>query len=469
MIGKNQIQLGADQIISGMSSSDYATDGALGVSSMGLNPFVTPGIMRSIAGPSEISASVVIDNLIATCEDSNAASPNNRYMLGDAGNYYTSTNGVSITKKVTGSDTYIAGKTDLISFAGFFYGTSTTHLTKWDGSASLTENFKSFGDGNAHHPLLAYQGFLMVGDGNTVSSLQNDNSTYNTNVLVLQSKEKIVAFGIDPQTGLMMISIQTVYDVSDTIPSLKAVYLWDGISAKAARKILVDDLITAFYNVEGQVYIGAGRTLGVWNGNGVTFLRKLQNVALNNVDLPYKHHFSNTRNILHVIDGPQVLSYGAVVSGKHGFFYTANTQGGSTSHITCVFPVGFDHTAIAYSPSGSVFNVYSFDFSSTSAGGGTMYFNNIYFPRPIFVRRMRIFTTGITTTAGIGGTAIVDEKGVINQSQVNTFVVLSANSPQYIFDYDFTSLEIQAIQPRINFGTQGFGFVRAIVYYDVAQ
>lgn len=467
MIGNHQLQFGSEQFISGMASSDFSTDGALGTSCTGLNPFVTPGVIRPLGSSTDISTNVA-GNIIASCEDSSATSPNNRYFIDDASasaNYY-SFNGTTITKVKTGSATYIAGKSDFISFAGFFYGTTASKLTQWDGTngAGLNETFQSLGDGSAHHPMIIYQGFLFVGDGNTLSTLANDNTTYATSVLVLSSKEKIVALGIDPMTGLMMISVQTVYDVSDTIPSLKAIYLYDGISSKPTRKILVDDLITAFYNVEGTVYIGSGQTLGMWNGNGVTFLRKLMNVTLSNTDLPYKHHFTNIGKVLHVVDGQSILSYGSVIYGKKGFFYTASNPTGS-GHLSIVMPLGSNKMGIAYTTN----KVSSFDFSSTSSGLASMYFNNTYFPRPTFIRRIRVITTGITTTNGLGGVTFFDEKENQFNTQIVTFKVVSTFSPQYVFDFDYTNAKVQAIQPRINFDTQGFGVVRVIIYYDPAE
>lgn len=474
MVGKFQLQLGADQFVTGMSSSDYATDGALGTSSVGLNPFITPGLMRGLANSTDISTNVA-GNIIASCEDSNAVSPNNRYMIDDASHYY-SFNGTTITNQHTGSATFIAGKSDLISFDSLFFATSTSTLVSWNGTSTVNESAQSFADANAHHPLLLYQGFMWVGDGNTLSAQTSNGSgtgTYTTNVLVLGAKEKIVALGVDPVTGLMLISVQTVYDVSDTIPSQKIVYLYDGISAKPTRKILVDDLVTAFYNLEGSVYIGAGQTIGVWNGNGVAFLRKFLNVALSNTDLPYKHHFTNTRNILHVVDGQNVLSYGAVVAGKKAFFYTAYNPSGN-GHLSIVMPLGSNKIGVAYATN----KVVSFDISSSSAGIPQMYFNNTYFPRPVFIRRIRILTTGVTQTnpGGIGSLTVFDEKGngfnAINPTTPGNTTVgfySPTATTTYVFDFDFTNLKLTGIQPRISWDTQGIGIIRALIYYDVAE
>lgn len=479
MIGAHQLQLGADQFTSGMSSSDFATDGALGTSSVGLNPFSTPGLMRAITNPTDISTNVA-GNIIASAEDSQTTSSLNRTFVDDAGNYYTF-NGTTVTLSNTATTNaagYIQGKTDMVSFAGNTYVTTTISssssagdIDRWNTSSlTLTNSWwkgtasQSGLVGTAPHPLLVYQGAMYIADANKLHTLSADGSTIAIGVLVLNSNEIIYALGIDPGTGLMMISVQTVTDISDQLSSRHFVYLYDGISAKATRKIAVDDLVTAFYNVEGIVYIGAGQILGQWNGSGVTFLRKMANVSLQRTDLLYKHHFTNTRNILHVVDGMNILSYGAVVSGKKGFFYTAFNPSGN-GHLSIVMPLGNNQIGVAYTTN----KLQSFDLSAITAGTATLYFNNIYFPRPVFIRRVRIITTGITTTGGIGGMSLFDEKGHQFSTTVSTFKVLSTATPQYVFDFDYTNVKLQGVQPRLIMDTQSYGIVRVILYYDIAE
>lgn len=476
MIGKFQLQLGSEQLVSGMSSSDYAQDGALGVSSVLLNPFVTPGVMRPLASGTNLSVNLA-DSIIASCEDSQASFAYNRTMVGDAGNYYTY-NGSTLAKTNTATTNaagYITGTTDMVAFAGNTYVSTTTDIDLWNTSGpTLTNSWwvgtksQSALNSGVRHPMLTYQGFLNVADKNQIHTISST-GTIAIGVLVLNSNEIINALGIDPATGLMMVSVNTTQNYSDTASSPNFVYLWDGISAKALRKIPVDDLITAFKNVSGVVYVGAGETLGQWNGNGVTFLRKFQSVAFSGSDLPYKQHFANTRNILHVIDGPSILSYGEPISGKKGFFYTATDVTGLNNHITAVTPLGADVIGIAYVSGGTKY-FWAYDFASTSQGNMTLFFNNIYFPRPIFVRRMRIFTTGVgtTTTAGDGTVLIIDEKNTFHTTSPAAFIN-TTGSTKYIFDFDYSSLELQAIQARIITDTLNWGIVRIVIYYDIAQ
>lgn len=473
MVGKYQIQLGADQLISGMSSSDFATDGALGVSSSGLNPFLKAGTIMALASSIDLSTNIS-GNVIASAEDSQTNAAYNRTWIDDAGNYYTYTNPSTVVKTnsaTTNAGSYTNSLTDMVSFAlNTYVSTANGDIDLWNTSSlTLTNSWwvgtksQSAMTANVPHPMLPYQGFLYVADKNKLNTIDGS-GTIALAVLTLNTNEVIYAMGIDPTTGLLMLSVQTTINFSDTLSSRFFVYLYDGISAKATRKIPVDDLITAFHNVEGQVYVGQGATLGVWNGNGVTFLRRLLNAGLTGQDLVYKHRISNTRNILHVVDGQSVLSYGSVVSGKKGFFYTAYNPSGN-GHLSAVFPVGFNQIGVAYATN----KLAKFDFLSTSAGTASLYFNNIYFPRPVYIRRIRIITSGITTTAGIGGVTFFSEKAVQFNTAVVSFVVASAFSPQYVFDFDYTSAKVQAIQPRINLDTQAFNLVRVYIYYDIAE
>ncbi len=112
-----------------------------------------------------------------------------------------------------------------------------------------------------------------------------------------------------------------------------------------------------------------------------------------------------------------------------------------------------------------------YDFSGTGAGAASLYFNNIYFPRPVNIRRIRIITTGITTAvSGVGNNLFFNESTQTIQTAVPQFIVTAAASPKYMFDYDYTNGKVvMSIQPLITLDTQHFGIVRVYIYYDVAE
>lgn len=494
MIGKYQIQLGADQFISGMSSSDYATDGALGVSSHDINPFVTPGALAAMPG---LTNTGTTDYFIASVEDI-TGNGNARLAVGNTGRYYTINTSGTPTNVATGSDTtnYIPGRTDIAIQSGsggsnFLFVSHGTNIALWNGGSTLSESWwttVAYYSGTSHpnpltanpHPLITYNTNVWIADGSQLHNIipgaasTSPSVCVNQNVFALDLYSTIYALGIDPATGLMMISFQTAVNQNGAISAEYFVGLYDGYSTGLRRKIPVDEIVTSFQNVGGTVYMGYGRRLGVWNGNGITFLRQLKNVSLATGGvLPYKHHICNIANVLFVVDGGYILAYGDVVAGKKGFFYIVSNLQGSIINIQALFPMGDNKIGFS-SIAGSSGEFSYIDLTSQSGTNNaqfTLYFNNIYMPRPIFVRRMRVITNGIPATSHVNIIGnISTEKGIMLPiATANSSQTVAAGTTQYVFDFDFTQGKCQAIQPIINLEDATSTLVRVIIYYDIAE
>lgn len=473
MIGKQTLVLGYDKLVSGMASSDFANDGALGTSSFGINPFAVQGIVRSTVTPTDKTTNLVA-TMIASCEDSQGVSSDNALFVDNAANYYGCNSVGTLTKRKTGSATthYTFGKTDMASFALNTYVTLDNDIALWNTSAnSLDETWwtvtksQSALDSTLPHPFLVFENLLWVADGPNLNSI-TASGTVTIGALTLNTSERIYALGIDPSTGLMMIAVQQNVNISDTLSSRFYIYLYDGYSSKPRRKIPVDDLVTAFHNVGGTTYVGYGQRLGSWNGNGITFLRKLSNVTLSSADLAYKHHFSHVGNVLMVVDGANVLAYGEVAGGaKKAFYYIQQNPEGSSHKLSIIGCIGGTTVAMASSTP----KFYVFDLMGTGAGGGVLAFNNIYFPRPIFVRRIRVITSGVTVSG------VTDMVMTVTDQNTAALPISSANRIRqvtvttYVFDFDYTDAKVLAVQPMVTFGGNNYGVVQVIIYYDVAE
>jgi hypothetical protein len=497
VIGKYQLEFNEKQFTAGISTNDTTSDGGLAPSSKGTNLVLSPGTVYATAAEVSLHPNDPTDNIIASSEDSEGV-PVQRVFLGDTGNFYTLSSGV-LAPLFTGSKTYIPGGTDFVAFntdfstfSGCYFATSATDIAKykflngvsssmdetWWSSTKSQGSFTNSGVSTAH-PMVVFQSRLWVADVNTNHQATLHNITtgevISLNVFTLGSaNEFIYALAVDPSTGLMMISTSRGTNYGDTMQQENYVYLYDGFSSQYTRQIRVDDLVTAFHIVGGRVYCTYGNNLGVWNGNGVSFLRVLNNVNLVGAQLAYKHKMANYKNTLFVADGTQILAYGAInqAGGLQGtaspvFYYPYYAQT-STSFLSHIAHVGSGVIAAAYLD-GTTKRLYLTDLTSTTAGSALVAPQTTYLPRPIFVRRMRVITTGITTTAGIGDTAIVDETGTSHQATVHKFVVATAQSPRYVFDFDFTNLKLQTLQVNINIDTQHFGIKRVIIYYDIAE
>lgn len=473
MIGKKQLEISASQFVAGMATTDYTQDGGFGNSSVNINLLTTPGVVRPMAAEVNVSTNVT-ENMVASAEDSQTVVVYDRLFIGDAAGFYTLT-GTTLTKRSTGAKSYVLATTDMVAFAGNTYVTSTTDVAKWNtGSLTLTESYWVTTSGKTpltasnRHPMLTFENFLWIADGNLLHNIDSS-GTISTSVLVLNPNDFIEALSIDPATGLMLISVNTLVNASDALNGKSIVYLYDGYSPKPRRKVFVDDMITAFYPLGGQVYVGYGTRLGFWNGNGVTFLRSLENVTYTVQFLAYKHHFSNIGNTLLVANNKNVLAYGEISQGAQKVFWYPYQQVNSSDGINLLCNVGNTRLYIARVAGSAAAYLSYIDFTATTApGSGANFFsNNINFPRPMQIARIRVITTGITTTGGLGGVSWFDENSIQHFNTPTQFVVLSTNSPQYTFDFEYgESAVAQTVQFKQLWENQNYGLVRIIIYYN---
>lgn len=459
-----------------MASSDYALDGGFSPNSYNINLRPVPGVLYA-TGPETFNSTTLSSPFIASAEDSQATTSYNRLFVDGSANYYT-WDGTTLTKAKTGTATshYTFGKTDMASFNNETYVTLDDDVALWNtSSGTLTESWwvstksKTGLNSSLPHPMLVYNNVLWIADGNTLHNVDSGAIDTTYDALTLNAGELIYALGIDPLTGLMLMSVQMTIDYQNDLSSRYFIYMYDGVSTKPRRIIPVEDLITAFYNVGGVTYVGYGQNLGQlapYSG-GIQFLRKLGNTTVVGTDLLYKHHFANIGETLYFVDGQNVVAYGPTIQKGPPVFYNLYQQN-AAFHIGLIANAGHNTLALSYPTASN--NVFStIDVTSTSAGASLFYSQKINFPRKVWVRLVRIVTTGIATTnsSGIGGVALIDDTQHIFTPATQTFVN-TASASQYVFEFPF-SRELQTCQLRISQGTQGFGIVRVIIFYDAAE
>lgn len=474
MVGKSQIQIGPNDFLKGMGTNDYANDGGFSPLSYGINLGVKPGALYSAPTKTDVSTNLS-GNIIASCEDGQGGS-NPRYFIDDGANFYTYT-GTSLLKKRTGAKTYTVGISDGTPYNGDMYFTSTTDIAKWTYDSAFTEDWwtgtlsesaLSSGLGQPH-PLLVFEKILWIGDANVLRSYDGSSVTA---ALTLGSNETIYALGIDPGTGLMLISVATDINDSDTYPAKNIIYMFDGYSTKPRRKIIVDDLVTAFHPMGSTVFTPYGTNLGYWNGSGISFLRKLD-ITYDSQTLVFKHRITNIGNTLYFTNKSYLVAFGEVQSrGQKVFYNIIRNLPSGARNIGFVTNVGSGKLLYADVNDGSntgyntATTIDTTD--ATTSSGATLYMNNALLPRPIFVRRVRVFTTGISSTSAFGTGSFVIQDETTNTTNSRYFINTSA-TPQYVFDFDFSGLKLQSLQVLLGIGTKVYGVTRFIIYYDPAE
>lgn len=362
MIGSNTFDIDGSDFIKGMSTDNNLIDGGFsigtlptnGINATIINPVSQPGILNFPATATDKSTNLT-GEMMASCEDP-AASAARLFVSTDSGSdgrFFSSASDGTLTQRgvVDSSHDYLYGRTDIIGYQGEAYVTTATTIVRWQQPATFNTSFFSFNDAFAPHPAIVFENNAYYGDGNELHR-QTSAGGAPAAILTLPTSQVIVALGIDPGSGRMLISVVNQYNISDTVNSQAFVLYYDGFSNKVVKTVPVDDMITAFYNVGGTVFVGYGPRVGYWTGAGIEFLRKL-NVSYDNAELPYKHHFTNWGQILVVVEKNRFLCFGKVTqdSAPVWWYAYANLVGGTPTNMTIAANLGSSNLCFSYATS----------------------------------------------------------------------------------------------------------------------
>lgn len=485
MVGKYQLEIGAhadgqNDFALGMTTSADLQDGGFSKETTQVNIIAVPGVMYAPGAVTDKSTGLT-GEIIASCEDG-SGNYHRVYVSTDSGSdgrFFSINSAGTLTERGAEDTTqdFIRGKTDMMSVFSEVYITSASGVVRWSSvgsSNTFNYSFFSFNDALAPHPTLNYEANGYFGDGNRLLRMTSAGGTP-TVILTLATGQVIVALGIDPATGKMLISVVQQLNMSANVNSSARVLYYNGFSNKADKVVLVDEMIMAFYNVGAVVYVTYGRSLGYWLGSGIKFLRALD-VTYDGTVLPYKHKLTNIGSTLYVVEKRQVLAFGPVVANGSNVFYYAlqNNEGdsGNYSHISNIGSDGSTGPRLGLAFATAKF--YTHDVMSIAAvinGGALFYSRRIRLQRPIFIRKIRVeFATPITTGSdNVLTLALLDDAG---GTTTRTIAQDAANTQPY-FDSESFDKKTAYFQVRTTIapGTPSnvFGIRRYLVFYDYAE
>ena len=292
-----------------------------------------------------------------------------------------------------GSETYSVLNTDMIQFNAGIYASHTVDITKYTVSGGFVTNWFSTTAGGASlsssnpHPMLNFNKQLYVADG---SILRKYDSDANTSSLVFQQSTETQII------GRMLVSFNINNVNNGLTNSTSFVGYYDGTNpTQFLKKIQVDASVTAFYSLGGTVYVVYGQNLGVWNGNGITFLRRLTSSQSYSI-VSNKQKITNMGQVLVILDGTNLIAYGETIPGQKVFSNLASLSGVTSNVISCVGPNQTTGTGYTLIFGNDTLNALSkITIGQTLVGSGTFYSNDTHFPRPKFIRGMDVFLDGI--------------------------------------------------------------------------
>ena len=480
MLGKNTLVIDADNFTRGMSSSAEVADGGFSPDTDAVNLIAVPGVLYAPALPTDKSTNLV-GEIIASCEDPTGTF--SRIMVsqdsdqdGRVFSLSTSNALALIGSEDASGMNYIQGITDMIAYKGEVYITTSDEIVRVSdiaGTPTLDTTFTSgsFGFNTAPHPALVYEDNAYYGDGNQLWK-QTAAGTPPTVVLTLTTGSVIVALGIDPGSGKMLLSYMGQFNVSGTVATQARVGFYDGFSNKLSRTVLVDEMITAFPTAEGVQYAAYGQNLGYWNGSGVSFLRNFPNIAYDNTELLYKHHFASIGSTLYFLDNLQIIAHGHITQSGPKVFYPAFKNNVNANNLTHICNIGSGNLGMSFSSA----KFYTWNTQSVASTNTMAWVTNQYrFPRPIIIRG--IFAEWYDSiAAGVTpGTLTYVNRSVIGSS--GSFLSMGSLANGAASAVRETTSEVigmanpkgRTFKFRYATDTTNLGLARLIVYYDIAE
>ena len=285
--------------------------------------------------------------------------------------------------------------------------------------------------------------------------------------------ETISAIGVDKASGLLMIAATQSADYSASKNTKSKIYLYDGLSPKAARVIPINGLVTSFKSTDDRTIVFIGNKIGYFTGSGVKFLRKMNFALGDATKLVYPHRACVIENTVYYAENAKVIAYGEVREKGDKIFYPVVSNNVNSNTYKCISSIGAGLLGLAFASS----KFYTFDTTSVASTGGITFYTNKYlFPRPINLRVAYVEYADPVTT-------LDDNRSLYYQTDRESITLLrvqgtetgsglknsSASSVNFIENIIGFKDQARWVQFRYNASTTNFGVRRIVITYDVAE
>ncbi len=424
MIGANVIEIGQKEFLDGITSSPETEDGGFSPDTQGINITSDATHLGILYAPADMvdKSTNLEGNIIAAVSDPDSGIGVNKYILTATGRFISADSSSVLTVRRTsaGAKTYSFPNSDIAVYKNGLYATSSNDITlatgtnlgsSFDETWWVTTKGKSALSTGVRHPLLVFEDSLWIGDGNLLHKW--DGTTATSGFLTLNTGVVIIALGIEPGTGKMMISTSEGANGSDTIPRQAKIMIYDGFSNKPSRAVPVDDMVTEIYPLGGTPIMFYGQNVGYWNGSGIAFLRRLRSVTLSGTSLVYKHRVTTVGKALIIADGLRMLVMEETLPGQRRWYYNFSVPA-FPNNVDAVFNMGNNIVGVGYDTTGSTPTFGIVDRSARTTGSLNFYSKKYKFSRPVKIRDLRIEYLDSVAVAATSGSISFITQGFVS-------------------------------------------------------
>lgn len=235
-------------------------------SAPGLNPFLTPGLLRTQGDVVDLTASVIVDIPLCSVADGTLL-----YILGSGGRIYqiADVNTVPVvTEKKNGISNIVKGVAIFQPQGGtkYLYYWQEGQIGRWDLSATYVDNQYTGLQSSTHHPVHKMFDEVYYGNKDRIGRLKDDGAagvTHTTNVLNFPTESTVTALSDD---GTYLIAALTKSTGSTSLYTSSKVIFWDKYASSWNREWTINDpIISALQEKNGLIYAYGSRGVYVFN------------------------------------------------------------------------------------------------------------------------------------------------------------------------------------------------------------
>lgn len=390
------ININYKNFVAGESSADYIPDKGFSPSSTNINLTKQRGRLYFGNSVTDRTQGVLTGNVIATANDRNYLG-NDKYLLDDEGAFYTYL-GTTLTKRQTASGTFQLGTSDLVQFNLSTYATATDTIYQLTGSDLATlASWWSGLNSNFRHPMEQVEDELFIADKNLIYFVNNAGTTGTAFTLPTETNITTLRKHQDGRTLLAFCGTTGDLNGGRTRSGEGLVFYCNPRTRLWDREVKIESQVEGSRNVGGIIYLTYGSNLGYFNGDGITFLKRLKTSTTT-----YSHCISNWDDTLLVRDGFGILAFTDFGQGRFWYEMYNNLETIASRHLNFVSYKGNNLILTGHAPSAGEGELNEIDPASSpqSTETGTFYSNRYDFGQEVKIKRIDVLHDASDASGG---------------------------------------------------------------------
>lgn len=374
-----QFEIGPKNFIAGESSADDVGDRGFSPASYGLNLTKKRGMLHFVSASASMGGSTLVGNIVASAIDPTLFGKDAHH-LDDEGNFYSLSGSVfNLKQTASGAGTFGLGTSDLFPFMNEIFATSTTAIYKLPYDMSSLVNWWDGLTSGYRHCIERIEDEMFIANRNVIYYW---NGTSSGTAFTLPTDVAVTSLRRHPDgRTLLAFCSENDQNFSHALGGGGYVYYCDPTVRDWTREVKIEAQVEGTKLHGGVVYCTYGKSFGYFDGNGLQFLKRLENSATT-----YSHSINSIDEILIVRDGTYALAYGDLGAGNVWWRFYKNDV--NTQDIQNILSIGSNEVLLTFSDAAGGGRLQLLDLDDIGSSG--VFYTNRFFEEESVIKRIEL-------------------------------------------------------------------------------